>query len=190
MDSLRQSFPQFIAIVWKSLCKQLGIKAKLSTAFCPETDGQTERTNQEVEAHLRAYCNHFQDDWSRWLPMAEFAKNNVLSSATGLSPFYANKGFDPSMTFSPDETHYDTTHHRLDAARAGAISNYMKEIVQYISQNLERAREAMARQAEKHRSDVEFKEGDLVFLSTKNLKSKRPSRKLDHKYEGPFKVIE
>ena len=53
---------QSIATVWKSFCKRLSMEAKLSTAFHPETDGQTERANQDLERHLRTYCNHMQDD--------------------------------------------------------------------------------------------------------------------------------
>lgn len=55
--------PQFFATVWKSFCKRLQIQAKLPTAFHPETDGQSERSNQDVERHLRTYCSYLQDDW-------------------------------------------------------------------------------------------------------------------------------
>ena len=54
--------PQFVSKMWDSLCKLLGIKAKLSTAFHPETEGQSKNANQEAEQHLRSYVNHFQDN--------------------------------------------------------------------------------------------------------------------------------
>ena len=105
-------------------------------------------------------------------------------------PFFANKGFYPRMSFSPDSTDYDTTRKRLDAARAGDISNRMQEILDFISHNMANAQDAMAQQANKHRSNVEFKEGDMVFLSSKNIDSDRPSKKLDSKRYGPFEVKE
>ncbi|SLM35328.1 retrotransposon nucleocapsid protein [Lasallia pustulata] len=100
--------PQFVATVWRSFCKRLEIKCKLSTAFHPETDGQIERANQDIEKQLRIYCNYMQDDWVRLLPMAEFADNNAVSAGTSMTPFFANKGFHPRMTFGPDDTNYKT----------------------------------------------------------------------------------
>ena len=84
--TLEQS-PQFISGVWKNLCKILGIKINLSTAFHPETDGQSEITNQEMERHLCTFVNYQQDDWSEKLGMAEFAANNNQSTSTKLSLF-------------------------------------------------------------------------------------------------------
>lgn len=135
--------PQFIATVWKSFCKRLNISAKLSTAFHPETDGQTERANQDLERHLRTYCNYMQDDWAKWIGIAKFADNNALSSATGVSPFFANKGFHPRMSFTPDTTDYDSTRKRLDAAKAEDITEHMQNILEFIQQNMDTAQQAM-----------------------------------------------
>ena len=68
--------PQFAAGMTKELNKMLGIETKLSTAYHPETDGQMERTTQELEQYLRMYVNHRQNNWAEWLAMAEFAFNN------------------------------------------------------------------------------------------------------------------
>ena len=84
---------------WLSLLESLKIKSKLSTAFHPQTDGQTERVNQSIEQYLRCYTNFSQDDWSRLLPHAEFAYNNTMSSTTKVSPFFANLGFHPRMEY-------------------------------------------------------------------------------------------
>ena len=70
----------------------------MSTAYRPETDGQTERTNQTIEAYLRPFINQEQDDWIDLLPMAEYAYNNSMTTATGMSPFYANYGYHPETT--------------------------------------------------------------------------------------------
>jgi len=82
--------PQFVAELTKELNKMLGIRTKLSTAFHPQTDGQTERMNQEVEQYLRFFIEHRQKDWPEWLAMAEFAINNKVHMATKTSPFMAN----------------------------------------------------------------------------------------------------
>ena len=85
----------FISQFWRSLCRLLDIKANLSTAYHPETDGQTEQVNQILEQYLRIFVNYQQDNWEYPLPLAEFAYNNTQHSATSVTPFFANKGFHP-----------------------------------------------------------------------------------------------
>jgi len=77
---------------------KLGIKTKLSTAFHPETDGQTERMNQVLEEYLRHYCSWKQDNWEKLLPLAEFAINSASLESTGMSPFEANYGYIPRLS--------------------------------------------------------------------------------------------
>jgi len=72
--------PQFAAGLMRELNRILGIKSKLSTAFHPQTDGQTERVNQELEQYLRMFIDHRQEQWPDWLEMAEFAYNNKMHS--------------------------------------------------------------------------------------------------------------
>ena len=91
--------PQFAAGMMKELNKMLGIETKLSTAYHPETDGQTERINQELEQYLRMYVNHRQNNWAEWLATAEFAFNNKVHTATKMSPFQTNYGREPRMGF-------------------------------------------------------------------------------------------
>jgi len=91
--------PQFAAGLTRELNKMLGIKTKLSTAYHLETDGQTERTNQELEQYLRMYVNHRQSNWSEWLVTAEFAFNNKVHIMTKISPFQVNYGREPRMGF-------------------------------------------------------------------------------------------
>jgi len=67
----------------------------MSTAFHPQTDGQTGRLNQRIEAYLRAFIGHEQDNWVGLLPMAKFAYNNSITMGNGMSPFYANYRFHP-----------------------------------------------------------------------------------------------
>jgi len=70
----------------------LGIETKLSMVFHPQTNGQTERMNQELEQYLRLFIDHRQKDWLEWLALAEFAVNNKIHSATKVSLFMANYG--------------------------------------------------------------------------------------------------
>ncbi|KAI0990945.1 hypothetical protein K3495_g17242, partial [Podosphaera aphanis] len=96
--------PLFISDLWKAVCHRLQIKILLSTAYHPETDGQTENANAYLEQYLRNFINFSQNDWVDWLPLAEFAANNVVNVSTSVSPFFANKGFNPRMTISPPRT--------------------------------------------------------------------------------------
>src|SRR5436190_4654076 len=75
---------------WSALMDLLDVKQRLSTAFHPETDGQTERVNQSLEQYLRMFSNYEQNNWSGLLLMVEFAFNNSVISVTDLFPFYTN----------------------------------------------------------------------------------------------------
>jgi hypothetical protein len=83
---------QFMAKFTRALNQLLGMETALSTAYHPQTDGQTEQINQELKQYLRLYVNHMQIDWVDWLPIAEFAYNNHEHSATGHSLFYLEYG--------------------------------------------------------------------------------------------------
>jgi len=88
-----------VAGLMQELNRMLGIKSKLSTVFHPQTDGQTERVNQELEQYLRMFIDHRQEQWSEWLGTAEFAYNDKTHSSTKTSPFKANYRQDPRMGF-------------------------------------------------------------------------------------------
>ena len=180
--------PQFVSTVWKSFCKRLGIKSKLSTAFHPKTDGQTERANQDIETRLRHYCNYAQDNWARWIDILKFADNDGLSAATGLTPFFVNKEYHPRMTFGPDITNYESTRERLLTGRAENISTEMERIVNYAKEHAINAVKRMIARANQHRRPIEFEIGDHVWLDRRNIKTARPSDKLDDKNLRPYLV--
>jgi len=83
----------------KELNNLLGIQTKLSTAYHPQTDGQTERVNQELEQYLRVFIDHRQEQWPDWLGTVEFAYNNKIHATTKTSPFKVNYGQNPRMGF-------------------------------------------------------------------------------------------
>jgi len=90
---------QFAAGMMKEVNNLLGIQTKLSMAYHPQTDGQTERINQELEQYLRVFIDHRQEQWPDWLGTVEFAYNNKIHTATKNSPFKVNYGQDPRMGF-------------------------------------------------------------------------------------------
>lgn len=87
----------FTSAFWLTFCWYLGVRRRLSTAFHPQTDGQTENMNQTLEHYLRCYYNYQQNDWTRKLSLAEFTYNSSRHSTTGLTPFFALMGYHPRM---------------------------------------------------------------------------------------------
>ena len=94
--------PEFVSRFFRSLGKALNMKLHFTSGYHPEGNGQTERTNQTLEQYLRIFCNYQQDNWYTLLPLAEFAFNNTPSSTTGISPFFANKGYHLNLTIHPE----------------------------------------------------------------------------------------
>ena len=93
---------KFLGEFCEALCKSLGIKRKMSTAYHPQTDGQRERTNQVLEGYLPNFVNYDQNDWYQLLPLAEYAHNNSKAGAHKLTPFFTNYGFDPQPEWSKE----------------------------------------------------------------------------------------
>ena len=87
--------PQFVSRFMKEFYRLAGIEGAPSTAFHPQTNGQTEQMNQEIEQYIRLFVNYRQSNWAEWLSIAEFALNDKVSSSTGFSPFFLNYGLHP-----------------------------------------------------------------------------------------------
>ncbi|SJL16931.1 uncharacterized protein ARMOST_20463 [Armillaria ostoyae] len=156
----------------------------MSTAFHPQMDGQTECVNQEVKKYLHIFISHRQDDWTDWLPLAEFAYNNRVHSATGKSPFMVLYGCNPHVL--PDSPH--PANSKVPAA--SDFSKVMTQIHKETETTLEKAAECMKTQYDKHTHPTkEYDIGDLVWLDTTNLHLPRPKKKLDNKHVGPFKIL-
>jgi len=92
--------PQFTAGLMKELNKMLEIETNLSMAYYPQTDGQMERTNQELEHYLRMYIDHIQNNWLEWLVTAGFIFNNKIHKAMKLLTFEVNYRREPRMGFN------------------------------------------------------------------------------------------
>ena len=132
---------KFTSRFWKALMALLEIKTKLSTAFHPQTDGQTERTNQTLEQYLRHYVSYQQDNWATLLPLAEFAYNNSPSETTSVSPFFANKGYHPNLSFYPERDLASS------AARDFAID--LNELHEFLKENIADAQKCYQTYADK-----------------------------------------
>lgn len=85
--------PQFTSHVWESFMEKLGITVSLTSGYHPQANGQVERANQEIGRFLRTFCSTNPEDWSRFLPWAEYVKNSLRHSATQLTPFQCVLGF-------------------------------------------------------------------------------------------------
>lgn len=184
--------PQFVSALWSAVCHRLRILINLSTAHHPESDGQTERANQDVARFLRVFVNINQDDWNEWLPMCQFALNTTISSTTGVTPFFANNAYHPRMNFdAPKSPPAGASSAILTATLAGnEYVKKMEDITQILRENMRAAQETQERNAnKKKRPSPLYHVGDMVYLSSKNIVSERPSHKLDHRYYGPFKIL-
>ncbi len=171
---------------WRRLCKLTGIDQRLSTAYHPQTDGATERINQEVEAYLRIFTCYAQSDWGDLLPGAMLALNNREHSAIKMSPFFLNHGYNvtPIALAETTETAEPALHEKEQAANA--LVSKMQEAVEYAQAALAAAQDRYEESANARRKPAErFEVGDKVWLSMANYRTPRPSKKLDwlhHKY--------
>ena len=175
--------PQFISKMWKRFCELAGIKTALSTAFHPQTDGQTERVNQTLETILRIYCNYQQNNWKELLPIAEFAYNNSMHSSIKCSPFYANYGFNPRMDLLECSTSVNPD--------AESRIKKLQEEREKMKTLLDNSKLIYKRFYDRKKGSIaKFKKGDYVFIKSTNIKINRTCKKLDFKYIGPFQINE
>jgi len=91
--------------LWAEVCVYSLIKRMMSTAFHPQTDGQTEILNRILENHLRAYTSLEQMNWVKLLPAAEFAYSNSKNTTTQMSPYRTLYGYDSTMSYGPSREH-------------------------------------------------------------------------------------
>jgi len=176
--------PQFVAGLMRELNGMLGIESKLLTAFHLQTDGQTERVNQELEQYLRIFIDHRQEQWPKWLETAEFAYNNKVHSSTQMTFFKANYRQDSRIGFEG----------RRKGKYEGAkkFIEKMKEIQEEARAVLGKVQEEMKKYTDRKREEAnDYKVGDLVMLSTKDLKCQmvgRRTEKLMERFVEPYKV--
>jgi RNase H-like domain found in reverse transcriptase/Reverse transcriptase (RNA-dependent DNA polymerase)/Integrase zinc binding domain/Chromo (CHRromatin Organisation MOdifier) domain len=175
--------PQFVAEFTRELYRLLGIKLFASTAYHPQTDGQTERVNQELEQFIRLFVNECQDDWDDLLPMGEFAYNNHIHSSTQQTPFMMDMGRHPQMGFEPHEA----------PSRLQTVNEFaerMKDTLTEAKAALTKVKDDMACFYNQcHTPAPTYKVGDRVYLDSSDISTTRPSKKLAHHFLGPFPIV-
>ena len=180
--------PRFTAHFWKAFWTGLGTTLSMSTAYHPQTDGQTENANRTLEIMLRSVINFEQDDWEDHLAAAELAVNNARNETTGLSPFYMFYGREARLPLDLALT--PLTQARSSPSAADALAKWRAALVR-AQETTKTAQKRQKKYADEHRREVAFSVGDRVLLATANLKligeSKR-ARKFTERYIGPFRI--
>ncbi|KAH0609977.1 uncharacterized protein H6S33_012523 [Morchella sextelata] len=182
LDIVSDRDAKFSSSFWASLMELLDVGIRMSTAFHPQTDGQTERVNQTLEHYLRAFCNYEPDDCAELLPLAEYAYNNSVTTATGQSPFHTNYGYNPRTNWPMEAEVVNPT--------SDLYAHFIRGVHDSALARLTDTREKMGKYYDRKRDESpNFKIGDMVMLNAANIKTRRSTKKLDHKKLGPFKII-
>lgn len=172
--------PQFVSGFWRIVCEKLAIRRRLSTAFHPQSDGATERANQEVERIMRIFITYVQDDWKGLLPIVAVAINNRNASSTGLSPFFFTHGYhvDPLSINDNNTTRTDKT--TPPTAAGESFVKRLREATDWAQSAIAVAQETQQEQANRsRRAAPTYHVGDKVWLNLRNIRSQRPSKKFD-----------
>ena len=174
--------PEFVSHFFRSLGKVLDINLHFTSGYHPEGDGQTERVNQTLEQYLQVFCNYQQDNWSSLLPLAEFAYNNAPNDSTGVSPFFANKGYHPQLAIHPERN--------VASARAREYAVDLGDLHEFLKDNIRQAQVRYQKSADANRLPApDYKIGDAAYVKAQFFRTTRPSKKLSDKYLGPYKII-
>ncbi|GJS49281.1 ty3-gypsy retrotransposon protein [Tanacetum coccineum] len=179
--------PIFVSKFWKHMFEASGTKLNHSTAYHPQTDGQTEVVNRGLKQYLRAMVSNRPQQWVKFLSWAEYCYNTSYHSSIKMSPFQALYGRLPPaiIPYAPGSS---------KVAAVDEVLTEQEELLRKLRNNLLAAKHRMEMKANHNRRDVEFKQGDMVFVKLQPYRqvtlAKRLSNKLAKRYYGPFKVLE
>jgi hypothetical protein len=171
---------QFTSHLMRGIFKRLKIEGNYSTAYHPQTDGQTERINQQLKQYLRLYCSYRQDDWSKYLAMAEFAYNNAIHESTKKSPFYVSRGYHPRTILSQVK--------ESNSPQADEMVDRIQQLHEEIKAAMRLSQENMKNYYDRRAEDRTFQEGDQVWLDAQNINTTAPSRTLADRRLGPYRI--
>jgi len=173
---------EFVSHFFRSLGTALDMRLHFTSGYHPEANGQVEQTNQTLEQYLRIYCNYQQDNWSELLPLAEFVYNNAPSATTGVSPFFANKGYHPNLLVYPERD--------IASSRARDFVVDLDELQGTLKKEITKAQMQYQPSADsREQQPLDFQVGQPVFVKSQYFQITRPSKKLSEKYLGPYEII-
>lgn len=174
--------PRFTSTYWKQFCSNLTIKRALTTAFHPQSDGQTERTNKVVEEVLRNLISYCHKSWDELLPFVQFCINNTISTSTGMTPYFLNFGTHPGSPITNQIT--STSLPVLEK-----VFSNMSLALTRVKRLLQAAQDRQKFYADQHRRPHSFTEGTQVLLSSRHLRLQgRGKKKIYPKFLGPFTI--
>ncbi|KAI2661187.1 Transposon Tf2-9 polyprotein [Labeo rohita] len=180
-DIVSDRGPQFTAKFWQAFCRLVGTTSSLSSGHHPQTNGQTERANQQLERFLRCFAGEHQRSWVRYLVWAELSNNLHTSSATNLSPFEVCYGYQPPV-FEHQEPEVDVPSAQQLVRRCRQLWNHARTAIQRANQHY------TTQHRRRHPPGRLFHIGDRVYLSTRNINLKSDSKKLTPRFIGPYEI--
>ena len=181
-DIVSDRGPQFISQVWRAFCKALGTTVSLTSGYHPQSNGQTERANQDLGAALRCVTSQNPSSWSKCLAWIEYAYNTLSSAATGMSPFECCFGYQPPLFPSQED--------KVAVPSVQAHLRRCRQVWKNTRAALLRTAEQNKQTADRHRSKAPtYQVGQKVWLSTRDIHLKCSSRTLEQRYIGPYPVI-
>ena len=176
--------PRFVSEVYQQLCRRFAIKRAMSSAYHPQSDGQTERVNRTLEQMLRTYVQTNEAEWETLLPAMELAYNCTTHSSVGLSPFEVMIGENPIRAQDLDLID------NLEPMCTPPMTKVFSQLVDRAMGHILRAKYQQKLYADTKRRPVEYQVGDKVWVSTKNLPPLAACSKFEPRFRGPFQILE
>ena len=174
---------RFTGSCWRQMWEHMGTRLDMSTAYHPQTDGQTERTNRTIQTLVRMYVTERKGEWEDWLQMAAAAYNSTVHESTGKTPAEMNY---PGRTIDPLSWALHDRKQAGDNEEAGRMLDSLRAVWSEARARLVAEREKQARHADKRRRPVRYEVGQMVYLSSKHLSTVKG--KLKERWTGPFVI--